>query len=115
MSSLFKGFNQGLAAPLIEVVFSILLAQFLIAEKYLNNTQLFIPTFAVVFLFLNIFESLLSSFKDSDFAIGYIFGAIGGIFLFFVIILKYYPNAIFSTLFTVLIYFVGIIIKYLRD
>lgn len=74
------GFFEGLFAPVLEVIFDVILTAF---SKVSSTTGAWIVLFAVLLFVMDIVRNVLLGLKHNQFAIGNLAGNICGLFLFY--------------------------------
>lgn len=107
-------FIKGYLIPLTELLSSLYLSHYytmLSDTESRDNLHLFLGLFLVI----NIIESLVIGFEDSDYTLGYYIGAIMGILLFAGVVEIHYPSAIWATFVILGTVVIGIGIKIFKQ
>jgi hypothetical protein len=117
---LIKGLAEGFAAPLVAMLISYIITMLLTIDQALEplkatNSQFGsgfnIGLFLLLFATINIIESLVIGFGDIEYAIGYVIGAICGLFVFNEILTKLAPDQTVGMIGVIAIIICGIVVK----
>jgi len=112
---LIAGFIEGLVAPLLEWIASIMLSVTILVQNSLpqssQNIPYFIPLTIFLFFLMNMVESFFIGFGKAPYAITYCIGAAVGLYLFAPAILTSYPDAVGTSIGIIVIVIIGILVK----
>jgi len=112
---LIAGFSEGLIAPLLEFIASILITTAILVSDSLpassQNIPYFIPLTLLLFAIMNIVENLVIGLGRIPYAVAYCVGVMAGLYLFAPAIVTAYPQAVGSSIGVIVIVTIGICVK----